>query len=55
MGATQKAALNGSGDTKHALEAGEAAAAEVEKLMKNPLRRLDFYSQVRVHLAHATT
>ena len=47
MGATREAIQTNSGAGKHALEAGEAAAAEVEKLMKNPLRHLDFYSRVR--------
>ena len=54
MGATREAGKNDSGGTVHALEAGEAAAAEVEKLMKNPLRRLDFLSQVRDHLTEVT-
>ena len=53
MGATQGAAQEGTGDVKHALEAGEAAAAEVEKLLNNPLRRLAFWSQVCLPLAHA--
>ena len=54
MKATRDATRDGSGSAKHALEAGEAAAAEVEKRMKNPLRQLDFFSRVRAHLMHAS-
>ena len=46
MGATREAIQGGSASTKQSLEASQAAVAEVEKLMKNPLRHLDSYSQV---------
>lgn len=50
MGATGEAAHDGGGGVTHALEAGDAAAAEVEKLLYNPLRRLALWSQARLPL-----
>ena len=52
MGATREAIQDSSANTKQALEAAEAAVAEVEKRMQNPLRHLDSYSQVREQSTH---